>query len=183
MQANDDFFFKMRDGTLESYKAIFKKYYTSLCSFAFIFVHDEDTSRDLVQDVFVNLWKKREDYANVSSIKSLLFVSVRNACYNFIRDNKLTYLDEFPSELLDKQLYNNIVLETETIKIINRAINQLPPQSFKIMKLVLDGNKNGEIAEKLNISVNTVKTLKYNALKVLRVKLKGYYFFWLLFVI
>ena len=55
-------------------------------------------------------------------------------------------------------------------------MNALPPQSQKIVKMHLDGKQNKEIAETLNISVNSVKTLKYNALSSLKLSLKDYFY-------
>ena len=61
-------------------------------------------------------------------------------------------------------------------------MNALPPKSQKIIKMHLDGKQNKEIAETLNISVNSVKTLKYNALSSLKLSLKDYFYLLILFL-
>ena len=68
-----------------------------------------------------------------------------------------------------------MVIEEEAIEALYSAIDRLPAQSARIMRLVVKGDKNQEIADQLGISVNSVKTLKYNALKMLKNSLKGYF--------
>ena len=72
--------------------------------------------------------------------------------------------------------FRDIVIEEETYRIVNEAIDALPVQSRRIIKLSLEGKQNKEISEELGISVNTVKSLKYKAMDVLRVALKDYYY-------
>ena len=67
-------------------------------------------------------------------------------------------------------------------RIIDDAVNALPTQSKKIIKMHLEGKQNKEIAETLNISVNSVKTLKYNALYTLKHSLKDYFYLLILFL-
>ena len=64
-------------------------------------------------------------------------------------------------------------IEEEAIEALYSAIDRLPAQSARIMRLVVKGDKNQEIADQLGISVNSVKTLKYNALNILRKELTG----------
>ena len=66
-----------------------------------------------------------------------------------------------------------MVIEEEAIEALYSAIDRLPAQSARIMRLVVKGDKNQEIADQLGISVNSVKTLKYNALNILRKELTG----------
>ena len=67
------------------------------------------------------------------------------------------------------------LIQEETYRLISNAIAELPVQSGKIMRLALEGKQNKEISEILGIAVTTVKTLKYNALKMLKNSLKGYF--------
>lgn len=151
-----------------------------MCSVADSFIKDEDKSRDIAQEAFINLWNKREDYDSISSLKTFLYVSVKNLCLNYLRDTKEESI--LGVELAEKveSSFKNIVIEEESIRIINSAIENLPTQSSKIMKLALEGMKNMEIAENMGISVNTVKTLKYNGQKALKLVLKDYFFILLL---
>lgn len=81
-------------------------------------------------------------------------------------------------EILEKQdvIFKEVVIEEETIALLHASIERLPPQSSKIMKYVLQGRSNVEVAQEMGISVNTVKTLKYNAMKTLKEELKELYY-------
>ncbi len=173
-------FKKIKSGDLKAFNQLFNSLYPSMCSAADSFIRDQDKSRDIAQEAFINLWNKRDDYDSITSLKTFLYVSVKNLCLNYLRDIKEESFSD--AELAKKvdDTFKNIVIEEESIRIINSAIESLPAQSSRIMKLTLEGMKNMEIAENLGISVNSVKTLKYNALKTLKVVLKDYYFILLL---
>lgn len=80
---------------------------------------------------------------------------------------------------MDEENYLQEVTLRETIRILYDAIDRLPPQSQKIILLNLQGKNNNEVAEELNISVNTVKSLKKSAYMTLR-KYVGKEYLWLL---
>ena len=80
-------------------------------------------------------------------------------------------------------IFKDYLIEEEAYRIIDNAVNALPPQSARIVKMCLEGKQNKEIAEILDISVNSVKTLKYNALNVLRNSLKDYFYLLMLFLL
>ena len=104
-----------------------------------------------------------------------MYVSVRNLCFNYLRDRKKT-VDYTQVELPDGGVtFSELLIQEETYRLISKAIVALPRQSGNIMRLILEGKQNKEISEILGISVTTVKTLKYNALKMLKTMLKGYF--------
>lgn len=182
MEEGVEIFKKVKSGDLKAFNQLFKSFYPSLCSVANTYIKDEDKCRDIAQEVFINLWNKRDDYDSIISLKTFLYVSVKNACLNHIRDKREENISD--SDFIERldSTFDHVVIEEETIRIIHRAIDNLPEQSSKIMKLVLMGAKNAEIAERLGISVNSVKTLKYNSLKTLKGVLKDYYYILLLFL-
>ncbi len=167
---------------MRAFNKLFIDIYPSMCSVAESFIKDDDKSRDIVQEAFINFWSKKEQYESMKSVKTFLYVSVKNLCLNYLRDTKEKSASD--AELLEKieGSFDNMVIEEESVRMINSAIDNLPTQSSKIMKLTIEGVKNMEIAEILGISVNSVKTLKYNALKTLKVTLKDYYFLFLFFL-
>jgi RNA polymerase sigma factor (sigma-70 family) len=77
--------------------------------------------------------------------------------------------------------FDDFAFENEVYQLLYDAINSLPPNGKQVIELSMDGLKNKEIAKSLNISVNTVKTLKLRAYKFLREKLKKIYFNFFMF--
>ena len=162
-------------GNLSAFEALFRQYYPAMCVIAGKLVANREVAEDIVQDVFIRLWEKKAEYDKIPDFRTFLYVAVRNLCYNYLRDKKKT-IDFSQIELPDKQLsFQEQLIQEETYRLISNAIAELPVQSGKIMRLALEGKQNKEISEILGIAVTTVKTLKYNALKMLKNSLKGYF--------
>ncbi len=151
---------------------LFRKHFSELSLYALRYVNDVDTSREIVHNVFIALWDKREQVDTSRPMKPFLFTAVRNRCLNHLRDSRyhddLENLaeeipeipEEEPSEILQVQLY--------------RAINELPQRSREIFEMNrFESLTYREIAERLGISQKTVETLMSRTLKTLREKLKN----------
>lgn len=165
----------IKEGNVGEYEALFRKYYPSMCVVAYRFVKNQAVAQDLVQDVFIRLWTKKREYATIPNLKTFLYVAVKNLCFNYIRDQKDTIDFQNVAILNLEDHFHNAMLEEETYRLITEAVDRLPAQSARIIRLALEGKQNKEIAELLGISVSTVKTLKYNAISTLRETLKGYF--------
>ena len=158
-QAED--FRKMRSGDMKAFERLFVSLYPGLCNIANHYLNNEMLSKDVAQDAFIKWWNKREDFRDFAAVKSFLYITIRNQC-----------LAGRFSEETDAD-FDLMVIEEEAIEALYSAIDRLPAQSARIMRLVVKGDKNQEIADQLGISVNSVKTLKYNALNILRKELTG----------
>jgi len=165
---------KLKKGNNEAFEEIFSSFYPALCNFANNFVYDVQVSEDFVQEVFISLWDYKKNFDDLLSLKSFLYKSVRNKCLNFIKHQKIVsnHIDASLKDMENDAFYFDHIIEEETHRLIYDAINELPPGCRKILLLSINGLSNPEIAEDLNISVNTVKTQKAIAYKQLRVKLK-----------
>ena len=155
----------------QEFHNIFKEYYAALCSFAFQYMEDADMSADIVQDVFAKLWQIRDDFFYLHQVKAFLYTAVRNHALNELEHSKVAH--EYEQKIIAKK---------ETFRILSEAIEKLPTQMRAIMQLALEGKKNAEIAERLNVSPETVHTLKKVAYKKLRAFLTDYYYCLLLFI-
>lgn len=158
-----------------SVEKLFKEYYTRLCHFAWQLLNDKDMAEDVVQDAFMVYWNNRDSVLeNDIAVKNFLYASVRNACYNITRREKVT--QRFQSlyrvdELEESQVLANII-RSEVMVEIHKVIQSMPPGCKEVFRLgYLDGLTNAEIAEQLDISVNTVKTQKQRGLKLIKGKL------------
>ncbi|NDV59590.1 RNA polymerase sigma-70 factor [Bacteroides sp. 519] len=159
------------------YRKVFDGFYVSLCLFANKYVENEAMSADIVQDCFVKLWQIRREFFFLHQVKSFLYTSVRNRALNEIEHSKI--VNEYAEKIIKKSkdgFFHDNIIEEETYRTLTKAIDQLPNQMRAIMYLALEGNSNNEIAEKLTVSIDTVKSLKKIAYKKLRILLKDYYY-------
>lgn len=167
----------LRDTSKLLPEEIFALYYSRLCHFAFQLLTNKEEVEDIVQDAFVAFWNNRELVSeNPIAIKNYLYTAVRNACYNLHRQAKVQeryLLIENPATVEESQVLNAMI-RAEVMEEIYKAIDTLPEGCQRIFRLgYLEGISNPKIAEVLGISVNTVKTQKQRALKVLRANLKS----------
>lgn len=171
-------------GTEVSEKDVFQKHYTRLCHFAWQLLGDDYLVEDVVQDAFLVYFKQKSEISTDSiAIKNFLYSTVRNACYNIIRHEKVkikyqAFSDQ--QEWEDPETLNAII-RSEVIAEINSVIKTLPEGCQQVFRLgYLEGLNNLKIAEKLGVSVNTVKTQKQRGFKVLRDQLNPEWFLLLL---
>ena len=160
----------IRKGNKEAFKQVFDTYFTALCSFGNRYISDRSVVEDMVQDVFISFWEKRQDFDHINAVKAFLYTSVRNKCLNQLKHQLVIQKNEkeLIHELESEQFFANHIIEEEVFNQLTTEIRNLPKSSQEIMILVLNGLTNPEIANELNISVNTVKTQKkiaYSKLK------------------
>jgi RNA polymerase sigma-70 factor, ECF subfamily len=165
----------IRKGDEASFNRLFNGYYASLCLFAAKYVGDMDLSRSLVQQVFVDIWVKREKIDITWSTKSYLYRSVKNRCIDYLRKEKITTEISKSVENLNQMPFRDLVEEAELNDLINKSINKLPEKCREIFILCrFEMLKYAEIAQKLNISIKTVEMQMGIALKRLRENLSDY---------
>jgi RNA polymerase sigma-70 factor (ECF subfamily) len=170
---------RLKKGEETAYEMLFKEYYQVLSIFANKYLKDIEAAKELVQELFVHLFERRENININSSLKSYLFRSVHNRCLNLInaqkiRDKYIEHISYTHNNAEQSNIENEVNLsELETI--LYRAIGDLPPKCRIIFKMNrFEGLSNNEIADKLTLSKRTVETQISKALKILRVKLKPY---------
>jgi RNA polymerase sigma-70 factor (ECF subfamily) len=153
-----------------SFELLFRDFFIPLCSYARKFISDHDSSKEIVQDVFINLWEKRDDISADKPVKSYLYTSVHNRCLNYIRDNKKFKRDSENIEILNINPVDiDKMVEAENEKKIMDAINQLPGKCKEVFLLSrFEQLKYNEIAEKTGVSVKTIEAQMSKALKILR---------------
>jgi len=160
------------------FEQLFKQYFSSLCLFARKYVKDVDVAKEIVHDVFVNLWDKREQMDMQKSVKSYLFTSVNNRCLNYIRDNKKfnrNIEDVSTLEMVDTSNVTEKIAGDDLQQRIDMALQLLPEKCREVFMLSrFSDMKYNDIAEQLNISVKTVEAQMTKALKILREQLKDY---------
>ncbi|NIG53556.1 RNA polymerase sigma-70 factor [Chitinophaga sp. Cy-1792] len=164
-----------QQGEADAFNTFFKEYYKPLCFFANQLLDSMADAEDIVKDAFVKLWNRKSDFDHPKSIKGFLYTTTRNACLNHLRHQKvhnnfqqeMIYLDDKKGEDLILQR----MIQSELIQSIYLEIEKLPEKRQQVFRMIfLEGLKNDEIAEKLGISVFTVKEHKAKALAQLRLR-------------
>lgn len=166
-------------GDQKVFKEVFEAFYPKLVGIAMKYLNDLMVAEDIVADVFRKVWEKRALVSEIGSFESFLYTSVRNAVFNHMRNNKRkeVHHENILNDLTEIG-FEETVIEENVHHRLYKAIENLPEQGRKVFELsVLNGWKEKEIAEDLNISLNTVKTHKKRALKSLREQLGKYYVF------
>lgn len=164
------------------FRSIFNKYFPSLCVFANKFVNDEDLSKDMVQEVFLKVWNSATEFESEKSLKVYLYLATKNTCFDHIKKEKRKKQngDLKTDQLQDDVFFTNDsimldIIREETYRQLENAIMLLPEKAKEVVRLNLKSLTNQEIADELNISINTVKTHKLSAFKKLR-ELLGHQF-------
>jgi len=182
MNVNDEerfIFTRMIEGDMEAFRFFFEKYYSHLCNLVYVYLHDPLMAEEIVQDIFVYFWEKKEKIHIESSVKSYLLHASKNKSLNYIRNgkarlaihHKLADLNEVSTEMPDHILDGNQLME-----IINKAIDSLPERCREVYILGKEKSLSyKEISEELGISVKTVEVQMGKALKRLREQLRPYY--------
>ncbi|MDX9883603.1 MAG: RNA polymerase sigma-70 factor [Prolixibacteraceae bacterium] len=155
-----------------AFEILYDEYYAPLCLFANKYLQDLDMSRSLVQELFVDLWLKREKLTVKSSVSPYLFRAVRNRSIDYLRESKRNVSLSDVSENRFNSPFEDKMEEAELNNRINQSISELPEKCREIFLLCrFEGLKYNQIAEKLNISVKTVEMQMGIALKKMRSKL------------
>ena len=157
-------------GNVGSLRILHDRYYFQLCHFANRYLHDLSVSEELVSDCFWKLWSHKERIFIQKSVKAYLYFMVKNQLIDYSRKKQQDLiqvteaLPDFPDEeQMDKQDY---------YAYLYRAVNRLPEQRKKILEMAaFDGLSYKEIASRLDISVNTVKTQMGRAYRFLKEEL------------
>ncbi len=169
----------------DSFEAIFRQFFPALMTFARKYLQDEDSAREVVHVVMINVWEKGAAIDASEPIKPYLFKAVHNRCLNVLRDRK-KFTEELVAEpISDKDVQEQIeMMELNTA--IRQAIDSLPERCKEVFEMNrFEGKKYREIAEALDISVKTVENQMSRALKILRDQLAKYLavLFWFCLII
>lgn len=167
----------LSEGNEKGLKLIFDQYYKYLLVTASNYVSDTEKAKDIVQDVFFELWKKR-DQLNIQNLKSYLRRATINRSLNHIKSDKRF---QWGDEAMDSQREDTSITADQTLEIndlqdvINLAIESLPERCQLIFKMSrIEQLTHKEIAQKLDISPKTIENQMTKALKTIRNAVRQY---------
>jgi RNA polymerase sigma-70 factor (ECF subfamily) len=174
----DDLFDKVRSGDLKAFELLFSIYFARLNDFAKNVVRDDFISQDIVQEVFVKVWEKRAEIESLN-LEAFLFRLVRNRCLDYIKHLKVVnnrmqqinisskYEELYRIDFIGNEPY--VLIEEELKTKIEKTIQSLPDRCREVFILSrMDGLKNKEIAEKLDINIKNVERHLSRAMQTFR---------------
>lgn len=161
----------LRRGKEYAFAAVFERYNRLLYTIAYRFLKSEEEAEDATQYLFMKLWEQRTNFSFESGIRSLLFTILKNYILNELRHRSLVFekLYEMAQQVNDEDDFLTQFENGELGKFLRVAIDKLPPQKQKICLLKIEyGLSNQEIADRMGITVPTVKSHYTQAIKALR---------------
>ncbi|WP_177192326.1 RNA polymerase sigma-70 factor [Chitinophaga arvensicola] len=167
---------RIGEGDIAAFDRLFTDMYPALCLLSNRIVSDEATAKDIVSEVFLQLWKARTFLNEVKNISAYLYVATRNRSLNHLKKQKRS---EKKVQLAyerqqEEKSYGDIlqdVFNAEAVRILHEAILTLPPECTKVVQLNIEGLSTNEIALKLGISPSAVSHQKARAIRLLREKI------------
>jgi RNA polymerase sigma-70 factor (family 1) len=160
-----------REGNKEAFQRLFNTLYKGMSLYAKKFVDNYDDAEDVTQEAFIELWNQRAKFESMNQIKAFLYLSIKNRCINFKKH--INIKEKYAQTMLsgNDSSFDEFIIEAEVVQNLNNAIRNLPEQRKQVILLSMQGLKNEEIADSMQISINTVKQQKKIAYKQLREKM------------
>lgn len=171
---------QIAEGDQRAFRTLFDHFSEKLSWFSYSITRNKESAMELVDEVFVKCWKQREQIIAIEHLRTYLYTAVKNASLNFIAtkaNRQLTEPFDFISiELQDHNDPEQQMITSELMQKIRAAIEELPARCKMIFKLVREDNlKYREVAEILNLSVNTVDAQMVIAVKRISEKVKPHF--------
>lgn len=177
---------KFNKGDQQAFRMLFDKLYAQIFYFTQQLLDEKETAEEIVNDTFHKLFEKYKDFDSLPAIRAFLYITARNACFNYLEKTKRensrsrSYkLSEQQNEFLASQVKNMdeeaAQVEGEVLKAMHEAIETLPEGCKTVIQLIyFHGLKRQEVAERLNLSPNTVRNQGVTAMRLLRARLKDF---------
>ena len=169
---------KIAAGDQKAFRELFMACCARLTQFAFSIVKSQDAAREIVDEVFIRIWRNKSTIENIQNLTVYLYTATKNTSLNYLsmnaRKNITEPFDNLSIQLADDQSPEKKLIHSEILNKINQAIDNLPPRCKMVFKLVReDGLSYKEVGEILNISPKTVDAQMVIAVKQVSEQLKG----------
>lgn len=167
---------KIRNGDERAFKKMFQAYYPKLCRFAAEYINSKNRARDVVQEVFLQIWDQRKQWKVRRSLKAYLYQAVRNRALNRVRRKKTKHEAEnylgHTTEGSEQRTAEDVFHADALSRQVEKAISELPER--RRMAFLLHrrhGLTYKEVARVMGITPKTVENQIGRALKSLRERL------------
>lgn len=153
---------------LNDFKLLFRETYPELVRIALFYVHDLATAEDITQEIFTRLWEQRKEFDKIGDTRKYLQYAIRNSSLNYLKHQRV--VNKYRQEYI-RQAAEDEDSPEEYLHLVQRLLELLPEKRKKVLELsIVESKSYSEIAEILNISVNTVKDHIKRAYAFLREK-------------
>lgn len=157
----------------KAFEELFETYFVYLTGFVYNYVGDDEVAKDVVHDAFLTLWNNRKRLNPVYPVKSYLFTLAQNGALNYLRHLRVIQVNELEMSELWKAASRELDEHERRLVRLEEKLSLLPEKQREVlMKCMVEGKKYKEVADELDISLNTVKTHITRALKFLREELQ-----------
>lgn len=166
----------------KKFQFFFQSYYATLCSYCERYIPNKQVCEDIVQDIFIILWQKEIKIDNDDAMIYYLKACARNSCLNYIKRKNLEkkYIEE---ALIKGSEEDKLYSIEELHKKLKEILVKIPEKYREVyIMCFMEGKKNIEIAEIINISTKTVERYKKKCFEILQEELKDYNFIFLLMI-
>ena len=161
-----------------AFNDLFEVFYRYLVLYAMRHVQQQEVAEDIVQEVFVAIWESDKEYNTFHGFRSFLYDSVKNSCLNYLKHKAVEKRYEAYVQKEQEEDEDFRLMREEMYREVYRVVNELPDRCREVFGCHLQGKKNEEIAQLLSLSIETVKTQKRKAMRVLREELgKTFYLY------
>ncbi|NML21502.1 RNA polymerase sigma-70 factor [Pseudoflavitalea sp. G-6-1-2] len=154
----------------------FSRFYEPLCQYAYTLVKEMNVCEDIVQDIFMHVWEKKQSLVGNEGIRYYLYTAVRNNCLTWLQRNKKQMVTALTGQetIATEQVHlSPEKAETDFMALLKSALDKLPPKCREVFVLSRMGKLTyQEIADSQGISVKTVENQMGKALKILRLFIK-----------
>lgn len=162
---------KIASGDESAFRKLFDLYKERFYAVVLKMTHSDELAKDIVQDIFLNIWSKRETLMDIDNPSSYFFTAVYRRVYHHYRkvalEKRLLQVAASVKESVNTT--DEMVIAHESKNLISQAIAKLPPQQQLVFKLrKQEGFTREDVAKQLNISPHTVKNHLSNATKFIR---------------
>jgi RNA polymerase sigma-70 factor (family 1) len=165
----------LAQGSEHAFTQVFDQYRPRIYRSALKFLKSQELAEEIVQEVFLKVWRRRGDLAGINNFNAYLLAMGRNLIFDSIKKvaQEAVANREFAYGRVHENGTEKMMLESQYEELLNKAVEQLPPQQKQIFKLAkVEGLSHEAIAEQLNLSRLTVKTHMAKALQFLRHRLQ-----------
>lgn len=162
-------------GNTEALSQMMRKYRNSLTHFAQSYCKNEMLTEEFVADIFLKVWDRRTSFDSLEKIKAFLFISIKNACLDYLKSpehKRSSNVDPHELDLAEEPEVYARILRSELLTVLNQEIEKLPMTQKTIVNLShQEGKSYEEISKQLQVSKNAVYVNYWRAVKALRAAL------------